>query len=155
MTNRELYQERKAQALSLMTDDYDWLMQQPMGSYEWLASKKWLVEWVYDVGCHRSVRDELLRPIPLSHLYAESFEHLGLPAHHQPSTLLSKLKTLEQRHDISPDYVTLFYMNHLDDHQASPSSPSSPSPSSAAGNPPPLRHRIIELLLRGRDEKSV
>lgn len=118
--NREEYKERKEKAMQLMADDFDWLLSQPSGKYEWLASKKLLIEWVNDVGGYLGLTDELLRPIPVCRLYERCFGVLGesLPRH--PSASLSKLRGQEKRHDVKPDYIGQYYMRHLDDPENSP-----------------------------------
>lgn len=118
--NKEEYKERKAKAMQLMADDFDWLLAQPSGKYEWLASKKWLIEWVNDVGGYRGPTDELLRPIPVCRLYERCFEALGVSLPRRPSASLSKLRGQEKRHDVSPDYVILYYMKHLEEPVRSP-----------------------------------
>lgn len=109
-----------------MLSDYEWLQTQK-GRYEWAVSKRLLVEWVNDVGCHiapmmvgegfrqhQGMYDELLQPKKCSRLYQECFEALGMEAPHHPSSALSKFRAREQRQGIKPDTITLFYMNHLD-----------------------------------------
>ena len=124
--DRKGYNERKARAQELMLSDYEWLQTQK-GRYEWSVSKRLLVEWVNDVGCHiapmmvaegfrqhQGMYDELLQPKKCSRLYQECFEALGMEAPHHPSSALSKFRAREQRQGIKPDTITLFYMNHLD-----------------------------------------
>lgn len=124
--DRKGYNERKARAQELMLSDYEWLQTQK-GRYEWAVSKRLLVEWVNDVGCHiapmmvaegflqhQGMYDELLQPKKCSRLYQECFEALGMEAPHHPSSALSKFRAREQRQGIKPDTITLFYMNHLD-----------------------------------------
>lgn len=131
--NREEYKERKERAMKQMADDFAWLLSQPPGKYEWLASKKWLIEWANDVGGYREApTDELLRPVPVCRLYELCFGALGVPLPRHPSASLSKLRGQEKRRDVTPDYVILFYMKHLEEIETSP-----------------LR-RIIEHLLRAK-----
>ena len=113
--NREEYKQRKARAMQLMADDFDWLLAQPPGRYEWLASKKWLIEWANDVGGYRGAVDEMLRPIPVCRLYERCFGVLGVTLPRHPATSLNKLRMQEKRNDVSPDYVILYYMNHLEE----------------------------------------
>lgn len=117
---REEYLERKARAQRLMAADYEWLLSQPKGKYEWKESKRWLIEWVNDVGNYEVRLDERLRPVPIRRLYERCFEALCLPLPLHPTAILSKLRAQEQRHDIMPDYVTLFYMNHLEEMEETP-----------------------------------
>ena len=124
--DKQRFLERKAMAQELMLSDYEWLQTQK-GRYEWAVSKRLLVEWVNDVGCHiapmmvaegfrqhQGMYDELLQPKKCSRLYQECFEALGMEAPHHPSSALSKFRAREQRQGIKPDTITLFYMNHLD-----------------------------------------
>jgi len=106
--------------MQLMADDLDWLLSQPPGKYEWLASKKWLIEWANDVSGYSGRMDELLRPIPVCRLYERCFGALGLSLPRHPSASLSKLRGQEKRHDVSPDYICLYYMNHLEEAEGSP-----------------------------------
>jgi len=118
---RQEYKQRKARAMQLMADDFDWLLAQPPGRYEWVASKKWLIEWANDVGGYRGgTMDEMLRPIPVCRLYERCFGVLGMELPKKPSASLSKLRWQEKRNDISPDYVILYYMNHLEEQERSP-----------------------------------
>ena len=124
--DRKGFNERKSRAQALMLSDDEWLQTQK-GRYEWAVSKRLLVEWVNDVGCHiapmmvaegfrqhQGMYDELLQPKKCSRLYQECFEALGMEAPHHPSSALSKFRVREQRQGIKPDTITLFYMNHLD-----------------------------------------
>ena len=124
--DRKGFNERKSRAQALMLSDYEWLQTQK-GRYEWAVSKRLLVEWVNDVGCHiapmmvaegfrqhQGMYDELLQPKKCSRLYQECFEALGMEVPHHPSSALSKLRAMEQRLGITPDTITLFYMNLLD-----------------------------------------
>ena len=124
--DKQRFLERKAMAQELMLSDFEWLLSQK-GRYEWARSKRLLVEWVNDVGCHiapmmvaegfrqhQGMYDELLQPKKCSRLYQECFEALGMEAPHHPSSALSKFRAREQRQGIKPDTITLFYMNHLD-----------------------------------------
>ena len=125
MTQEENYRSLKKAAQEAMASDYQWLLEHAPPS-QWLGTRQWLAEFVYDVNIRLAPRDELLRPIPLRVLYERMFSALGLPMLKHPSKTLSKLHATEHRKRIEPDYVTLFYMRHL---------PVSPT------------RRIIEILL--------
>ena len=119
--NREEYMKLKEQAMQQMVADFKWLLLQPPGKYEWLASKKWLIEWANDVGGSKeSPKDELLHPVPVCRLYEHCFGVLGMSLPRHPSASLSKLREQEKRRDVSPDYVILYYMKHLEEHERSP-----------------------------------
>lgn len=124
--DRERYLDRKSRAQALMLSDFEWLLSQK-GRYKWARSKCLLLEWVNDVGYyiapmmegdglhqHQGMYDELMQPKTFLSLYQECFEALGMEAPLHPSSALSKLRAREQRQGISPDTITLFYMNHLD-----------------------------------------
>lgn len=128
--NREEYKERKELAMKQMVKDFLWLLEQPPGKYEWLASKKWLIEWANDVGGYQcpndgeegvqTLTDELLRPLPVCRLYELCFGVLDMSLPRHPSASLSKLREQEKRRDVSPDYVILYYMKHLEEQERSP-----------------------------------
>ena len=124
--DKQRFLERKAMAQELMLSDVEWLLSQK-GRYEWARSKRLLLEWVNDVGYyiapmmegdgllqHQGLYDELMQPKTFLRLYQECFEALGMEVPHHPSSALSKLRAMEQRLGITPDTITLFYMNLLD-----------------------------------------
>ena len=87
--DRKGFNERKSRAQALMLSDYEWLQTQK-GRYEWAVSKRLLVEWVNDVGCHiapmmvaegfrqhQGMYDELLQPKKCSRLLSGVFRGVG------------------------------------------------------------------------------
>lgn len=137
---REEFAELKAKAHELMQQDYEWMLSQepasssghPPKRRRWRCPRRWIVEFVYDVNGTARPTDELLRRIPLERLYNDFLAHIGHPPLPRPSTQLSKLRAQEQRNDISPDYITLYYMREM---QKGPSC------------------RIIELLMEEEEEE--
>lgn len=111
--NREEYNSLKTQAHDLMVDDYKWLQSLEAGSKRWRATKRWLIEFVHDVSDRLNPVDETFRPIPLQRLYEATFIKMGISLPHHPSKALSKLRGIEHRRQIEPDFITLFYMKHI------------------------------------------
>jgi len=110
--NREDFYRQRDEAIKLMRDDYQWLMSQEPAIYRWRCPKCWLIEFVYDANQQRPL-DDLLRPVRLKELYKRFFENtLTNPPNH-PSIQLSKLRAMEQRNDIRPDSITLYYMKQM------------------------------------------
>ena len=110
---REEYNRLKDAARELMVEDYQWLLRQESGAKRWRATKRWLIEFVHDVSDRLNPMDEIFRPIPLQRLYEAMFCQLGITLPHHPSKALSKLRGIEHRRRIEPDFITLFYMKHI------------------------------------------
>ena len=109
-------EERKQlrhQAHEQMIADYHWLLSEPPKKRQWRCSRRWLVELVHDVREHQPLLDDLHRPQQLSGLYQEFFSHIGTPMPQHPANQLHKLRLSEMRQGISPDSITLYYMNRL------------------------------------------
>ena len=137
MTKKE-YNELKKRAHEMMLADYEWILQQDPQRYQWTHTQCWLIEFVHDVRDIASLKsisveeemvpwhDNHFRPQPLQQLYKDIFGQMGIPVPPYPAKALNKLRSMEQRHRILPDSITLFYMKEMQK------------------NPP---CRIIELLL--------
>lgn len=110
---KEEYNQYKAKAQEQMQQDYEWLMSQKPATYQWRCPQRWLIEFVYDSNQERAM-DDLFRRPPLQRLYEEFFRHTGSAPPNHPSTQLSKLRAMEQRNDIRPDYITLYYMQQME-----------------------------------------
>lgn len=112
MTNEE-YKLLRTLAQEQMIADYQWLLSEPSDRWQWIAPKRWLIELVYDVNTHLQPLDEMLTPIPLSRLYDEFAAAVGMPPLIKPTSALSKLRSTEQRRNITPDCITRFYMERM------------------------------------------
>lgn len=113
--NKEEYICKKGEALRLIADDYQWVLHHIGKPLRWTATQGWLLEFVHDASDLLQPLDEMLRPLGLNRQYAAFCQAVGHPMPHSPAVALSKLHAQELRHGISPDYITRFYMNHLDD----------------------------------------
>lgn len=112
MTQEE-YKQLRHQAQQQMIADYHWLLSQPPQPRQWRCPRRWLIELVHDVNDHQALLDDLHRPRKLHVLYEEFFLHIGTPMPHHPANLLHKLRLSEIRQGISPDSITLYYMQRL------------------------------------------
>ena len=110
---KEEYNQLKARAKEQMKEDYQWMMSQAPLHRHWRCPQRWLIEFVYDSNEERAT-DEFFTPTPLNQLYREFFEHTGSPPPNHPSTQLSKLRAMEQRRNIRPDCITLYYMQQME-----------------------------------------
>lgn len=126
---RQLRQEAQQQMIA----DYHWLLSQPPQMRQWRCPRRWLIELVHDVSDHHEMLDDLHRPVQLSQLYEEFFHHTATPLPLKPYKTLNKLRTQEQQRGITPDSITLYYMQQMQKH-------------------PPCR--IIELLMEAKDGSS-
>ena len=125
MTEEE-YKQLRHQAQQQMIDDYRWILSQPPQPRRWRCSSRWLIELIHDVNDRRPELDDLHRPMQLQVLYQQFFHHVSTPLPKKPSKALNKLHTWEQQRGLTPDSITLFYMQEM------------------PKNPP---RRIIELLM--------
>ena len=112
MTQEE-YKQLRHQAQQQMIADYHWLLAQPPQPRQWRCPRRWLIELVHDVNDSQEMLDDLHRPVQLRVLYEEFFQHIGTPMPHHPANVLHKLRLSEMRRGISPDSITLYYMNRL------------------------------------------
>lgn len=71
----ERFQEYRKLAQQSLADDYLWLRAHA-GCYEWMATKQWLIEFVYNANLLLLQVDEMQNPVPLKRLYRELFEAL-------------------------------------------------------------------------------
>lgn len=114
MKTRDDYNRLKAQAHELMIADYHWVLAQRAGSLRWNATQRWLIEFVHDVSDLLRPIDEMLRPVTLQKLYQDFCQQVGIAMPRNPEKALSKLHAMEYRRNISPDCITLFYMQHIE-----------------------------------------
>lgn len=113
MINREDYNRQRAEAIKLMTADYQWLMSLESAPRRWRCPQRWLIEFVYDSNEKRTMDALFCRP-PMQKLYEDFFLHTGSAPPKHPSTQLSKLRAMEQRRNIHPDSITLYYMQQME-----------------------------------------
>lgn len=112
MTQEE-YKQLRHEAQQQMIADYHWLLSQPPQMRQWRCPRRWLIELVHDVREHQGLKDDLHRPVQLRVLYEDFFLHIGTPMPHHPANQLHKLRLSEMRQGISPDSITLYYMQRL------------------------------------------
>lgn len=108
----ERFQEYRKLAQQSLADDYLWLRAHA-GCYEWMATKQWLIEFVYNANLLLLQVDEMQNPVPLKRLYRELFEALEVEMPPRPEAALSKLHRKEIKNRIRPDSITLFYIKVL------------------------------------------
>lgn len=132
MTQEE-YKQLRHQAQQQMIADYHWLLSQPRQPRQWRCPRRWLIELVHDVNDRQEMLDDLHRPVQLRVLYEGFFQHIGTPMPLKPYKALNKLHAQEAQRGISPDSITLYYMQEMQKH-------------------PPCR--IIELLMEPKEGSS-
>lgn len=132
MTQEE-YKQLRQQAQQQMIADYHWLLSQPRQPRQWRCPRRWLIELVHDVNDRQEMLDDLHRPVQLRVLYEGFFQHIGTPMPLKPYKALNKLHAQEALRGISPDSITLYYMQEMQKH-------------------PPCR--IIELLMEPKEGSS-
>ena len=98
---RERQKQEQALALSQMADDLLWLIKQEQGRYQWIGTKRDLVEMTHKVWRQDVVFDAMGRVLPFLHLLHRVCTLLGIAMPKKPTAMLDTISHRKRQDQLS------------------------------------------------------